>query len=1067
MTAKLAALLFAVGILIGPGRAAVAQPTGETPSRPQAPPSAWRKEASLRDIFFINHDLGWAVGDQGTILRTEDGGRSWNLVAVNSSCSLRSVQFVDEENGWAMGGQAVPMVGRTNAVILKTSDGGRTWKEMDGTLLPSVRGMQMANHRSGWAWGAPTQNFPSGIFSTEDAGYSWSNFPIKDPAPWRAVAKAGDGFVAITDQGLLGTLDGKRFHPANALGNNSEFRRVVFFDSEHGWAIGDRALASSDDAGKTWRNVTLPQELADLPRFELTTAGSGGGKCWLAGSPGTYLFAYDLKSQQWSRARTPIRSAIHKLFFFDQQHGWAVGDGGQISVTRDGGETWQVQRSPPSRIALLVVCASADCIPFDLLARYSADQGYLTAVFLNRADSVYGDGPQRAFEACQRQGVSIFVQSRPVSVVDEITQLVGVVRQWQPTAIVVADALPKHDRPFQKSAAGARGGQEPSDLSSSVMAAVSRAADPAMDREWINQTALPPWQTPFVYQTQPREGDSVWGSPEFLPELGRNTVDQQLVSRALVLHPGDFPDGVELIGLGNRAPTSDLFAGLSQGSLAPPRRTEQPLRGHLGQIKSINNKAAVLNQLLSQFDSSSASLKVWQERIDRLCADLPAETAGSWLWQLSEAYWRADQLELAALARAALLQRCVDHPLAPESRLWLATYYASPELSWYEFSQRRRRAEARGDSPEPAVQQTGLRSSPQKSEVDGVTRYIWTIEPPEHSRQPTDPRAEIQGQLPPDASDHFEPFIAERTAIAAKLIRSIQQRDPEMMAAPQMSFAECLLQCRTEGPGAAESSLRRLSTQSLPADQRQNIAREIRLMGGSAWASLPDSIECPRAESRPYLDGVLDDDIWRSIAQSNQIAQLKPVLGPNASAAANPQVRDAADPSLGQTQVMLAHDEEYLYVAVVCHRVAPAGSPRNGPPARRRERDRPLIDPDQLHVAIDVDRDGKMFYWFAVDAQGSFVDRLGDDWQWNPTWYLAQAGSELNWIIEAAIPLDDLGPPPSDSPDSAWGISLRRARPDGLVERWSPVRSPEEDASWETRPSQLDFRPPDGVIRFR
>ena len=36
-------------------------------------------DAALHDIFFIDADRGWTVGDRGVIWTTEDGGRHWRL----------------------------------------------------------------------------------------------------------------------------------------------------------------------------------------------------------------------------------------------------------------------------------------------------------------------------------------------------------------------------------------------------------------------------------------------------------------------------------------------------------------------------------------------------------------------------------------------------------------------------------------------------------------------------------------------------------------------------------------------------------------------------------------------------------------------------------------------------------------------------------------------------------------------------------------------------------------------------------------------------------------------------
>ena len=40
-------------------------------------PKSWKSDAELTDVFFLNPRLGWAVGAQGTIVRTSDGGKNW------------------------------------------------------------------------------------------------------------------------------------------------------------------------------------------------------------------------------------------------------------------------------------------------------------------------------------------------------------------------------------------------------------------------------------------------------------------------------------------------------------------------------------------------------------------------------------------------------------------------------------------------------------------------------------------------------------------------------------------------------------------------------------------------------------------------------------------------------------------------------------------------------------------------------------------------------------------------------------------------------------------------------
>lgn len=47
----------------------------------------------LMSVFFTNTNTGIAVGREGTILRTTNGGASWNAVASGTSGQLNSIFF--------------------------------------------------------------------------------------------------------------------------------------------------------------------------------------------------------------------------------------------------------------------------------------------------------------------------------------------------------------------------------------------------------------------------------------------------------------------------------------------------------------------------------------------------------------------------------------------------------------------------------------------------------------------------------------------------------------------------------------------------------------------------------------------------------------------------------------------------------------------------------------------------------------------------------------------------------------------------------------------------------------
>ena len=99
-----------------------------TPSLAEGLPSleaTLAHHATLHDVAFHDARLGWAVGDRGLVLRTEDGGDHWTRIETPTGASLHSVCFIDANRGWAAGGLTRPYTHETEAVLLHTDDGGR------------------------------------------------------------------------------------------------------------------------------------------------------------------------------------------------------------------------------------------------------------------------------------------------------------------------------------------------------------------------------------------------------------------------------------------------------------------------------------------------------------------------------------------------------------------------------------------------------------------------------------------------------------------------------------------------------------------------------------------------------------------------------------------------------------------------------------------------------------------------------------------------------------------------------------------------------------------------------
>jgi hypothetical protein len=63
----------------------------------------------------IGYAAGYNSGGVGAVLRTDDGGLSWQTQNVGTQFRLKDVFFTDPLNGWAVG---------RNGVVIHTSTGG-------------------------------------------------------------------------------------------------------------------------------------------------------------------------------------------------------------------------------------------------------------------------------------------------------------------------------------------------------------------------------------------------------------------------------------------------------------------------------------------------------------------------------------------------------------------------------------------------------------------------------------------------------------------------------------------------------------------------------------------------------------------------------------------------------------------------------------------------------------------------------------------------------------------------------------------------------------------------------
>jgi len=122
-------------------------------------------EGYFSKIFFVDSLSGW-VSDRGKILQTQDGGKSW-IKTYESTDSLyfKSIDFINRQLGWIVG------VGLPGNIILRTSNGGLSWDPVSIGSNFDLGEISFADSLHGWIAGGPSGG---DIFYTNDSGINWN-----------------------------------------------------------------------------------------------------------------------------------------------------------------------------------------------------------------------------------------------------------------------------------------------------------------------------------------------------------------------------------------------------------------------------------------------------------------------------------------------------------------------------------------------------------------------------------------------------------------------------------------------------------------------------------------------------------------------------------------------------------------------------------------------------------------------------------------------------------------------------------------------------------------------------
>lgn len=288
------------------------------PAAEMSEPAPLAAKALLLDIAAAGDRLV-AVGDHGDIVVSTDQGRSWRQSLAPTQALLTGVCFVDGRQGWAVGHRGV---------ILRTTDGGDTWERQDDSrhdadvyldvlFLDATRGFVVG------AYGK--------FLVTADGGRTWTpGHPIADEVHYNRITAGPGGTLYLSGESgttLVSRDAGKTWTQSEMPYDGSLFG-VLPLGEGRLLTYGLRGhVLRSDDRGASWSEVPTGSTVLIMAGRRLAD-----GRTVLAGQGGNFFVSRDGGRSFTNRRPAEIETSIADLIGTADGAVVAVGEAGAVRL---------------------------------------------------------------------------------------------------------------------------------------------------------------------------------------------------------------------------------------------------------------------------------------------------------------------------------------------------------------------------------------------------------------------------------------------------------------------------------------------------------------------------------------------------------------------------------------------------------------------------------------------------------------------------------------------------------------------------------------------------------------